>query len=74
MRTYRFYGMTQVGADELARALAEDGMHAKVAEPGSLPLAGWVVIADGEGRSEGLLEVLAHFYGGFYEGEGLAGA
>ena len=75
MRTYRFYALTSQGAHDLSAALREDGMNTSVAEPGKRPLNGWVVEADGdEGRSEGLLEMLAQFYGGSYEGEGLAGA
>jgi hypothetical protein len=75
MRTYRFYGFTPTGAQEMAAALNEDGMEARVREPGVLPLAGWAVEADGEDdRSEGLLEMLAQFFGGAYEGEGLSGA
>ena len=74
-RTYRFYGMTEEGARELASALNEDGMIARTLQPGARPLEGWVVEADGtEDRSEGLLEMLAGFYGGTYEGEDLAGA
>lgn len=74
-RSYRFYGMTEVGARELSEALNEDGMVARPQRPGALPLAGWVVEADAsDERSEGLLEMLAAFYGGTYEGEGLAGA
>ncbi|HVM07553.1 MAG TPA: hypothetical protein VM345_03735 [Acidimicrobiales bacterium] len=74
-RTYRFYGLTEAGARELSEALNEDGMIAAALPPGSRPLAGWVVEADGtEDRSEGLLEMLAGFYGGTYEGEDLAGA
>ena len=74
MRTYRFYGFTPTGAEEMAAALNEDGMSARVREPGAVPLAGWVVEADGDARSEGLLESLAQFFGGAYEGEGLSGA
>ena len=74
-RTYRFYGLTEKGAHDLADALNEDGMIASTFAPGARPLAGWVVEADGsEDRSEGLLEMLAGFYGGTYEGEDLAGA
>ena len=74
-RTYRFYGLTESGARDLAEALNEDGMLAMTLPPGSRPLKGWVVEADGtEDRSEGLLEMLAGFYGGTYEGEDLAGA
>ena len=74
-RTYRFYGLTEPGARDLSTALNEDGMTARMLEPGRRPLAGWVVEADGdEERSEGLLEMLASFYGGTYEGEDLAGA
>ena len=74
MRTYRFYGFTSQGAGEMAAALNEDGMTAVVHEPGSKPLPGWVVEADGADRSEGLLEMLAQFFGGAYEGENLSGA
>ena len=75
MRTYRFYGLTKAGARDLAGALKEDGMLAAVLEPGARAMDGWVVEADGdEDRSEGLLEMLAQFYGGTYEGENLAGA
>jgi hypothetical protein len=74
MRTYRFYGFTSTGAGELASALNEDGMRARTYEPGEKPLPGWVVEADGDGVSEGLLESLAQFFGGSYEGEDLAGA
>ena len=74
-RTYRFFGLTESGASDLAGALNEDGMLAVVLTPGTRPLTGWVVEAEGiEERSEGLLEMLAGFYGGTYEGEGLAGA
>ena len=74
MRTYRFHSLTSPGADQLAQALNEDGMRAVVVAPESHSLSGWAVQADGEDRSEGLLEMLAQFYGGAYEGEGLAGA
>ena len=74
MRTYRFYGFTAHGAGEMADALNEDGMRAVIHEPGRKPLPGWVVEADGEDRSEGLLEMLAQFFGGAYEGENLSGA
>jgi hypothetical protein len=74
-RTYRFFGLTESGARDLAAALNEDGMLALVLTPGTRPIAGWVVEAEGiEDRAEGLLEMLAGFYGGTYEGEGLAGA
>lgn len=74
MRTYRFYGFTPPGAREMAAALNEDGMRAAILEPGARPLPGWVVEADGDSRSEGLLEMLAQFFGGAYEGENLEGA
>jgi hypothetical protein len=74
MRTYRFYGFTSSGAHEMANALNEDGMRAATFEPGAKPLPGWVVEADGDGVSEGLLESLAQFFGGSYEGEELEGA
>lgn len=74
-RTYRFYGLTEPAASELAGALNEDGMVAVTLPPGSRPLEGWIVEADcAEARAEGLLEMLAGFYGGTYEGEDLAGA
>lgn len=75
MRTYRFYGFTAAGAGEMAEALNEDGLRAVIVEPGARPLPGWVVEADdSEDRSEGLLEMLAQFFGGAYEGENLSGA
>lgn len=74
MRTYRFYGLSQQGASELTAALNEDGMSAEPVVPGATALPGWVVVASGEERSEGLLETLAQVYGGSYEGEDLAGA
>jgi hypothetical protein len=74
VRTYRFYGLTEDGASALSSALNEDGMTAERVSPGSTQLPGWVVVASGEERSEGLLETLAQVYGGSYEGEDLAGA
>ncbi len=74
MRTYRLYGFNRDGAERLAAALAEDGMSATVQRPGDHDLPGWGVTIEGEPVSEGLLEDLAHFFGGAYEGEGLAGA
>jgi hypothetical protein len=74
MRTYRFYALTSTGAAELANALNEDGMRAEVVPPHVQELPGWIVVASGEDRSEGLLEMLAQVYGGSYEGEDLAGA
>jgi hypothetical protein len=74
VRTYRFHSLTEEGAAELAGALGEDGMTASVVRPDAHELPGWGVVASGEDRSEGLLEMLAQFYGGSYEGEGLAGA
>ena len=74
VRSYRFYGLTKEGAAELAGALAEDGMRAEPIPPDKHELPGWVVVASGEDRSEGLLEMLAQIYGGSYEGEDLAGA
>jgi hypothetical protein len=74
MRTYRFYGFTPAGAAEMATALNEDGMQATVLDPGERPLPGWIVEAHGDARSEGLLEMLAQFFGGSYEGENLSGA
>jgi hypothetical protein len=74
VRSYRFYGLTSEGATELTTALNEDGMRAEPLPPGRHELPGWVVVATGEDRSEGLLEMLAQLYGGSYEGEDLAGA
>ncbi|MHB8463593.1 MAG: hypothetical protein ACYDH6_06230 [Acidimicrobiales bacterium] len=74
MRSYRFHSLSQEGAAELASALAEDGMRVDVIKEGDHELPGWGVVAAGEYRSEGLLEMLAQVYGGAYEGEGLAGA
>jgi hypothetical protein len=74
MRSYRFHSFTEQGANELAQALNEDGLKAVVSAPGSRPLPGWVVEATGDDRSESLLEMLAQFFGGAYEGEDLAGA
>lgn len=74
MRNYRFHSLTEQGAAELAAALSEDGMTADIVKPGRHELPGWGVLAAGDDRSEGLLEMLAQVYGGAYEGEGLAGA
>jgi hypothetical protein len=74
VRSYRFYGLTEDGATGLAGALGEDGMRTDRLSPGTGGLPGWVVVAHGEDRSEGLLEMLAQLYGGSYEGEDLAGA
>jgi hypothetical protein len=74
VRSYRFHSLTEEGANELAGALNEDGLKAVVVEPGGRPLPGWVVEAGGDDRSESLLEMLAQFFGGAYEGEDLAGA
>ncbi len=74
MRTYRVYALTASSATDLAGALNEDGMTAEVVPPHVQELPGWVVVASGEDRSEGLLEMLAQYYGGSYEGEDLAGA
>jgi hypothetical protein len=74
VRSYRFYDLTEDGAAALATALVEDGMRTDRLAPGSAELPGWVVVAHGEDRSEGLLETLAQLYGGSYEGEDLAGA
>ena len=74
VQSYRFHSLTEEGAVDLAAALAEDGMAATVVRPEGHNLPGWGVIATGDNRSEGLLEMLAEVYGGSYEGEGLAGA
>lgn len=72
MRDYRFFGFTEAGAVALAEALGEDGFVVDVEPPGQVELPGWCVEAFGADVSEGLLEDLAHFYGGFYEGEGMS--
>jgi len=74
VRSYRFYGLTEDGAAGLASALTEDGMQTDRVPPAPGNPPGWVVVANGEDRSEGLLEMLAQLYGGSYEGEDLAGA
>jgi hypothetical protein len=74
VRSYRFYGLSEEGAADLAAALNEDGMTAEQIRPEVQELPGWIVVASGEERSEGLLEMLAQVYGGSYEGEDLAGA
>ncbi len=74
VRTYRFYGFSSPGAQEMVAALNEDGLRAVILPPGRRPVPGWVVEADGDDFSEGLLEVLAQFFGGTYDGEDLAGA
>jgi len=73
VRSYRFHSLSEAGAEDLARALNEDGMVAETVAPGAHALPGWGVVASGEERSEGLLEMLAQLYGGLYEGEGLSG-
>ena len=72
MRAYRFHGFTEDGARSLAGALREDGFDAEVLPPGAHELSGWGVTASGETVSEGLLEALAHFFGGSYEGRGMS--
>jgi len=74
VRSYRFYGFAEEAAAQLATVLNEDGLTAEIVPPGADPLPGWGVFAEGDDRSEGLLEMLAGFYGGSYEGEGLSGA
>ncbi|MGI8793185.1 MAG: hypothetical protein ACR2H3_08415 [Acidimicrobiales bacterium] len=74
MRTYRFHSFTRSGATSFADALREDGMDPAVTTPDSGDLPGWGVEASGDDVSEGLLESLANFFGGVYEGEDLAGA
>ncbi len=72
MRDYRFHGFTEDGAASMADALAEDGFTATSAPSPDPTLNGWIVTAMGPEVSEGLLEALAHFHGGHYEGEGLS--
>jgi hypothetical protein len=74
VRTYRFHSLSEESAAELAAALAEDGMKTETIPAERHNLPGWGVVATGDDRSEGLLEMLAEVYGGSYEGEGLAGA
>src|ERR1700730_16515526 len=66
VRPYGFYGRTEEGATALAGALREDGMRTDSVAPGKGELPGWVVVANGEDRSQGLLEMLARLYGGSY--------
>ena len=72
MRDYRFHGFTADGARSLAAALREDGFVSDVVMPGEHELAGWGVVASGKDVSEALLEDLATFFGGWYEGEDLS--
>jgi hypothetical protein len=74
MRTYRFHGLTPEGAAHLAEELVEEGLRASVLPPGHRLGHGWAVEAEGDGFDESMMEVLAHFFGGTYEGEDLAGA
>jgi hypothetical protein len=74
VRSYRFYGLTEGGATGLAGALGEDGMRTDRLAPSAGGPPGWIVVAHGDDRSEGLLEMLAQLYGGTYEGEDMAGA
>jgi hypothetical protein len=73
MRTYRFYGLDRARANGLADDLGREGLTPTIIPPGKRPLPDWVVEATGEGQDEQWLEVLAHFYGGRYEGEDLSG-
>ena len=72
MRDHRFHSFTREGAEEFARALGEDGFMFVEWGPSDGTCPGWQVKASADGRSEALLEVLAQFYGGVYEGEDLA--
>lgn len=72
MRDYRFHGFTRGGAETMAGVLREDGFTSDVVRPADHTLPGWGVVASGESVSEGLLEALAQFYGGSYEGRGLS--
>ncbi|MGH9183556.1 MAG: hypothetical protein ACRDZ9_07075 [Acidimicrobiales bacterium] len=72
MRDYRFHGFTREGAAALAGALEEDGFSVERVHPGDQELAGWGVRAHGEPVSEALLEELAQFFGGVYEGDDMS--
>ena len=74
MKTYHFHGLTSEGAEHLAEELAEEGLETSILPPGTRPVSGWAVEAEGDGFEESMMEVLAHFFGGTYEGEDLAGA
>lgn len=71
MRDHRFHSFTREGAHAFAEVLREDGfVFVEVELSDRHP--GWSVHGSADGRHEGLLEVLAQFYGGCYEGEDLA--
>jgi hypothetical protein len=72
VRDHRFHSFTQEGAKAFAAILVEDGfIFVETSEPdGRHP--GWSVHGSADGMHEGLLETLAQFYGGCYEGEDLA--
>lgn len=77
MRDYRFHGFTRDGAHQFAGVLRDDGFTlvevGRVEEAGAEPgVKGWRVQASGDDVSEGLLELLAQFYGGSYDGEGMS--
>ena len=72
MRDHRFHSFTEAGAHVFAQVLSEDGF-VFVEVSGSDPRhPGWSVHGSADGMNEGLLESLAQFYGGCYEGEDLA--
>jgi hypothetical protein len=74
MRMYRFYRLDRSRANSLADDLRQQGLNPAVIRPGRRPVPNWVVEASGDDQDEDWLEVLAHFYGGSYEGEDLTGA
>jgi hypothetical protein len=72
MRDHRFHSFTEEGADAFARVLREDGFVFVEVAPSTGQHPGWSVHGSADGMNEGLLETLAQFYGGCYEGEDLA--
>jgi hypothetical protein len=72
VRDHRFHSFTEQGAKAFAEVLTEDGfIFVEVSGPdGRHP--GWSVHGSADSMHEGLLESLAQFYGGCYEGEDLA--
>lgn len=71
MRDYRFHSFSRDGASAFADVLREDGFAMVEVQPSDGHSPGWHVHGMAEDRAEGLLEVLAQFYGGAYEGEDL---
>ena len=72
MRDYRFHGFTRDGAGSFADVLREDGFTMVEVLPSDGRTPGWGVHGMADERSEGLLETLAQFFGGAYDGDGMA--